>query len=266
MFPSSVSPPRRRVLVAEPHNDTRAMYRAFFELEHWQVDEAHDGRVALALALGRHPDIIVSEVRLPGLSGFDLCRELRADPLTRSLPIVLVTSDASLATTSDATACGADQVLVKPCLPEELRAAIEQVLPPQRPARPGPVGATRPLPADDGRRAGAFSGPSGSRRNGTPERRLALVRAHQRHVTTQPSLEPPPLVCPQCDGRLRYTRSHIGGVTAAYPEQWDYYTCDGGCGDFQYRQRTRKLRPVSDVRGHARDTNWASRADVGGPD
>jgi hypothetical protein len=47
-----------------------------------------------------------------------------------------------------------------------------------------------------------------------------------------------------CDLTLRYLRSHIGGVNARNPEQWDYFECARGCGTFQYRERTRKLRKV----------------------
>jgi hypothetical protein len=43
---------------------------------------------------------------------------------------------------------------------------------------------------------------------------------------------------------LQYLRSHVGGVSALNSEQWDYYECAAGCGTFQYRQRTRKLRQV----------------------
>ena len=53
------------------------------------------------------------------------------------------------------------------------------------------------------------------------------------------------LVCPNCDRPLQYVRSHVGGVSARLSEQWDYYTCHGACGTFQYRQRTRRLRRVA---------------------
>jgi hypothetical protein len=51
-------------------------------------------------------------------------------------------------------------------------------------------------------------------------------------------------VCPECNKPLKYVRSHIGGVTAQNSEQWDYFGCTGGCGTFQFRERTRKLRRV----------------------
>ena len=52
------------------------------------------------------------------------------------------------------------------------------------------------------------------------------------------------LVCPSCDQALKYLRSHIGGVSARHLEQWDYFECPAGCGSFQYRERTKKLRKV----------------------
>ena len=53
-----------------------------------------------------------------------------------------------------------------------------------------------------------------------------------------------PLVCPNCGHALDYRRSQIGGVSARNSEQWDYFDCAMGCGTFEYRQRTRKLRRV----------------------
>jgi hypothetical protein len=74
--------------------------------------------------------------------------------------------------------------------------------------------------------------------------RTTLKKAHLRGDTVAPPTEPPSLVCPECDRLLRYRRSHIGGVSSRYSEQWDYFECEAGCGSFQYRQRTRKLRKV----------------------
>ena len=56
--------------------------------------------------------------------------------------------------------------------------------------------------------------------------------------------KPPALVCPDCNKALKYLRSHVGGVNARQPEQWDYFECGTGCGTFQFRERTRKLRKV----------------------
>lgn len=60
-------------------------------------------------------------------------------------------------------------------------------------------------------------------------------------------LAPPPRVhCPECLRELVYTRSHMGGVNARLAEQWDYFRCPAGCGEFQFRHRTGKLRRAPD--------------------
>jgi len=71
-----------------------------------------------------------------------------------------------------------------------------------------------------------------------------LNKSLYRHYTSTPPVPAPTLLCPICDQPLRYTQSYMGGVSAKHAEQWDYFECSGGCGTFQYRQRTRKLRRV----------------------
>ena len=75
-------------------------------------------------------------------------------------------------------------------------------------------------------------------------RKLMLSHAQFRRDTASPPTAPPALICPECDHVLIYKRSHIGGVSERHLEQWDYFECGGGCGQFQYRGRTRKLRKV----------------------
>ena len=79
----------------------------------------------------------------------------------------------------------------------------------------------------------------------TNSRRVMLNRVHTRFTTTEPSIAPPALICPSCVLQMRYVQSYIGGVSALQPEQWDYFVCQTGCGTFQYRHRTRKLRQIS---------------------
>jgi DNA-binding response OmpR family regulator len=208
------------------------MYDMYLRAHHWQMIEAEDGRLALASALTSPPHAVVTEAELTGISGFDLCRELRADPATASIPIVMLTGDSHPATPERACACGADAVLVKPCLPDTLREALDGLI----------VGSYRGRYAGD---AVAHDRPVfPARRPGdTRPRRRSLVNAALRHVRTRPKA-PPPLVCPDCDEHLVHQRSHVGGVSAQKPEQWDYYRCPRGCGEFQYRHRTRKVRAV----------------------
>ena len=207
----SPSPAGRRIaLVVDGDADTRRMYAEYLRLSSaWLVEEAADGREALAKAISQCPAVVVTETRLPGMSGFDLCQILRSDNLTARVSIIVVTGDALENDIRRARMSGADTVLVKPCLPERLHAEIERVV-----ARGTEIG--------DGRAATSASTPG----------------TDPRHFT------PPAALCPVCDGPMRYLRSHVGGVGRRVREQWDYFECTSGCGMFQYRQRTRKLRKV----------------------
>jgi len=211
--------------------DTRRMYATYFELAQYRIEEAEDGREALAKAISHRPDVVITDTRLPGISGLELCSLLRNDALTRHIPIVVVTSNGLDLEVKRARMAGADTVLVKPCPPELLFDEVRRLLDVSVDLR---ASAVRAREDSEEQLADALIERS--------ERRLMLSRSHDRHETVQPPLPPPQLVCPRCDTPLRYERSHIGGVSIRNSEQWDYFQCVAGCGEFQYRQRTRKLR------------------------
>src|SRR5690242_3653788 len=81
-------------LLADRDGDTRLMYAEFLRRVPYRIDEAEDGYEALAKAITHEPSIIVTETRLPGLSGLELCRQLRSNPFTTAIPIVFLTGDA----------------------------------------------------------------------------------------------------------------------------------------------------------------------------
>ena len=174
---------------------------------------AGDGRDALVKACANPPSVLITEGRLPLINGYDLCALLRADAATRAVPVILVTlPDDDI---QRAELVGADAVLVKPCSSQTLQAALQQLVLKSR-----------------------------TQRNGVVRDRRMKSRDHERRATSTPPAMPRAITCPCCDRLLRYVRSEIGGVSAAFAEQWDYFRCDSGCGTFQYRHRTRKLREV----------------------
>jgi CheY-like chemotaxis protein len=219
------SAPLSLILVVDPDPETCAMYVAGLALSGWAADGVADGREALAKAIRYRPAVVVTDAHAPGLDGVELCRLLKKDVDTQYIPIVVVTSDATETEVTRAREAGADDVLIKPCLPGELTRAIEATL-------------ATPLVQRESQsmRLRAASRFVSSRYGHTRSRR------HLRGETTNPPLRPPELVCPQCDQPLAYLRSYIGGVNASRSEQWDDYECRDGCGPFQYRHRTRKLR------------------------
>ena len=237
---SSPLPPQMPLtLLVDRDIDTRRMYAQYLKSRPSEVDEAEDGREALAKAIARRPDIIVTETRLAGIDGFTLCELLRSDRSTQDIPIVFVTGDAFDSEVQHAQRAGADAVLIKPCLPETLFTEMSRLLRLSAALRER-ARVTRAKIAVQLRRSVELVAESKQHR-----RRLTLSRAHVRQQTTTPSMPPPLVVCPACDCPLSYSHSNVGGVNAKAAEQWDYYDCSRGCGSFQYRQRTRKLRSVS---------------------
>jgi two-component system, cell cycle response regulator DivK len=226
-----------RVLLADCDQDTRQMYGEFLRQSSVELDEAADGREALAKALARPHDVIITETRLPGISGYELCQLLRRDVATKSTPIIVVTAEAFATSLERARKAGADVVLVKPCLPDVLLAEI------RRTTRHS--SALRQHSAELLVRSASQMSRAQELTRATATHRRALSRLFSREDTTTPPNTPPDLVCPSCDQPLAYQRSHVGGVSERHREQWDYYECANGCGMFQYRQRTRKLRRVS---------------------
>jgi CheY-like chemotaxis protein len=214
------------VLLVDPDADMRTRYRTALEGIGYDVDEAEDGREALALAFSRRPSFIVTQATLAFIDGYALCTLLRRDHETSAARIVVLSDDFHPLQIERARSVGADAALIKPCIPDRLVAEIQRLDPLRGEVRQS--------------RGHVQSKPLGSRGHSP------AIKAFDRFDTTRPPLMPPPLQCPSCDGPLQYTRSHVGGVSARHAEQWDYFECPS-CGTFQYRQRTRKLRPVGAV-------------------
>jgi CheY-like chemotaxis protein len=209
------------------------MYAESMRLANWAVVEALDGPQALAIALTRRPDVIIADSHLPGISGRELCDVLRRDLATRTTPIVVVTSDTMARELERLRASGASSVMSKPCLPEALLGESFRLLEIARAPRPRSETADGP------------SSPFGNATAPVPDPRpRRMSRTHLRGETDAPPSSPPDLICPECDRLLDYRSSQVGGVSARNTEQWDYYACGAGCGTFQYRHRTRKLRKM----------------------
>ena len=224
-------------LVADADAGSREMYVESMKLANWAVVEAVDGPEALALALARRPDVIIADTHLPGISGRELCNLLRVDLATRATPVVLITSDTMAGELERLRASGASAVMLKPCLPEALLNESIRLLEVWRAPRERWTATddTRPTPLTDAER----------RLHETQLRsRRLMSRTHRRGETDVPPASPPELICPECDRPLDYKSSQVGGVSVRHAEQWDYFLCGSGCGTFQYRQRTRKLRKM----------------------
>jgi CheY-like chemotaxis protein len=117
------------VLLVEDDRDDRLMYVRWLTQAGFQVREAHNGLQALELAFEAVPDVIVTDLKIPGIDGFELARRLRLDPRTQTVPILAVTGYPAYAADPDrAGRAGCNAVLQKPCSPDELETAIRTLI------------------------------------------------------------------------------------------------------------------------------------------
>jgi CheY-like chemotaxis protein len=223
-------------LLADPRGDIRDLYAATLAKLVGRFDHAEDGREALVKALATPPSIVIADTRLPFIDGYALCGLIRSDPATQSIPVLLIAADPRPADIQRAERVGADVLVPKPFLHEVLYAELQRLAKKSSELRDRSRAALERIPEQLARSEELLTRSRAGRE--------MRSHAHRRHETTTPASPPPALVCPRCDRPLHYVRSQIGGVSAGNPEQWDYFDCLNGCGDFQYRQRTRKLRQV----------------------
>ena len=120
-----------KVLIADDHEGMRALMRMTLEGDQFDVLEAADGVAAAELAKGELPDLIFLDWTMPGLSGIDVCRELRADPSTAGVKIVMVTARVQDGERDAAFEAGVDDYITKPFSPIELLDKVVEVLGPQ---------------------------------------------------------------------------------------------------------------------------------------
>jgi PAS domain S-box-containing protein len=112
-----------RVLVADDNADMRDYIRRLLR-PHWSVQTVTDGAAALAAALADPPDLVLTDAMMPGLDGFALLAALRADPRTRTIPVIILSARAGEESRVEGFDAGADDYLVKPFAARELVARV----------------------------------------------------------------------------------------------------------------------------------------------
>ncbi len=122
------SPAPVRVLVVEDDPETRCYYSGVLLEDGFAVDQAHNGLQALDKARLSAPDLVLTDIAVPGMDGIDLCRRLRADPRTRHIPVLAVTGYDDRHYDSRVLEAGANRILIKPLQPETLLAEARHLV------------------------------------------------------------------------------------------------------------------------------------------
>lgn len=125
----------KRVLLAEDEPNIVESLTFLMERAGFDISAESDGRVALEEALSNTPDILILDVMLPELDGYEILRQLRADPRTEALPILMLTAKGQREDRETALECGADLFITKPFSNSEIVAAVKQLAA----GRPEPV-------------------------------------------------------------------------------------------------------------------------------
>ncbi|HET7746491.1 MAG TPA: response regulator [Vicinamibacteria bacterium] len=118
----------RLVLLVDDIEDNREMYVQYLTFTGYRVAEADSGQDALVKAAALRPDVIVMDMSLPGMDGWEATRRLKKDPVTKKIPVVALTGHAFAGSDERAREAGCDGFLTKPCTPDELANKIDGLL------------------------------------------------------------------------------------------------------------------------------------------
>jgi CheY-like chemotaxis protein len=116
------------VLVVDDFVDNREMYSEYLQFSGYRVIEATNGREAVEAATAQLPDIIIMDLSLPVMDGWEATRRLKSNARTASIPVVALTGHALAGHSKGARDAGCDSFLAKPCLPDQLVVEIKRML------------------------------------------------------------------------------------------------------------------------------------------
>ena len=116
------------ILVVDDYQDAREMYAEYLQFSGFRVAEAKNGNEAVEQAFALKPDLILMDLSLPGMDGWEATRRLKADDRTRQIPIVALTGHALAGASEGAKKAGCDSFVTKPCLPDDLVIEVRRML------------------------------------------------------------------------------------------------------------------------------------------
>jgi two-component system, cell cycle response regulator DivK len=119
----------KRILVVDDHDDNQKIMRDLLGNSDYEMMEAENGEQAVAMVAQRRPDLILMDIQLPILDGYEATRRIKADPALQSIPIIAVSSYALSGDEQKARVAGCNDFVSKPFSPRQLLAKVRQYLP-----------------------------------------------------------------------------------------------------------------------------------------
>ncbi|HSE05981.1 MAG TPA: response regulator [Methylomirabilota bacterium] len=119
----------KTILYVEDNEFNRKIVRQLLSRTSYRLLEATDGEAGVDAAREEHPDLVIMDIQLPKMSGLDATRQIRADPATAEIPVIVITSFALAGDEAKAREAGAAAYLAKPYSPRELLQMIRQLAP-----------------------------------------------------------------------------------------------------------------------------------------
>ena len=119
----------KRILMVEDTEDNRQIIRDLMDSVGYELLEAEDGAAGVTMAAEHKPDLILMDIQLPVLDGYEATRRIKADPALRHIPIIAVTSYALAGDEAKTRRAGCDGYFAKPFSPRQLLAKINELLP-----------------------------------------------------------------------------------------------------------------------------------------
>jgi CheY-like chemotaxis protein len=121
------------ILIVEDDVETRLFYTHVLQVEGFRTDQAHNGLQAFEKAVDDLPDLILTDIAVPGIDGIELCRRIRRDGRTHRIPLLALTGYGDRQYEDRARGAGANHVLIKPCSAETLATEARRLLAPESP-------------------------------------------------------------------------------------------------------------------------------------
>jgi len=118
----------KRILIAEDERDIRDLIAFTLRFAGYEVLTANNGEEAVQMTQKELPDLVLTDVRMPKMTGYEACKQIEADPRTQHIPVVFLSAKGQEAEVQSGMAAGADEYLLKPFAPDQLTRKVAEIL------------------------------------------------------------------------------------------------------------------------------------------